>query len=94
MADRKLYAEFVETGERAVITLNEGNAPVTGATLWQALSTPVRMPAIHAMFAGPEIMMGLPESAQTFDPMAIPPENQTCFPEAGNACGSTRAGTS
>ena len=83
MTDRKLYAAFVETGERAVITLNERNAPVTSETLWQALSTPVRMPAIHAMFAGPEIMMGLPESAQTFDPMAIPPENQTCFPEAG-----------
>jgi hypothetical protein len=27
--------------------------------------------------------MGLPEAAQTFDPLSIPPENQTCFPEAG-----------
>ena len=83
MADRQLYADFVDTGERAVITLYDHNAPVTCDTLWQALATPVRMTAIHAMFAGPEIMMGLPESAQTFDPRAIPPENQTCFPEAG-----------
>ena len=83
MADRQLYAAFVESGERAIITLYEGNAPVTSEILWRALAEPVRMTAIHAMFAGPEIMMGLPESAQTFDPESVPAENQTCFPEAG-----------
>ena len=80
---RQLYAEFVETGIRAIITLYEEGAPVTSQTIWDALSNPVRMPAIHAMFAGPEIMMGLPKVAQNFDPTAIPPENQTCYPEAG-----------
>lgn len=83
MADRQLYAEFVETGVRAIITLYESNAPVTSRTMWEAFAKPVRMTAIHAMFAGPEIMMGLPEEAQNFDPNAIPDENQTCFPEAG-----------
>lgn len=80
---RQLYAEFVETGVRAVITLYETNAPVTVQTIWDALERPVQMPAIHAMFAGPEIMMGLPEDWQTFDPNGVPAENQTCFPEAG-----------
>lgn len=80
---KKLYAEFVESGTRAVITLYEDGAPVTSRTIWDALAKPVRMPAIHAMFAGPEIMMGLPEEAQTFDPHSIPAENQTCYPEAG-----------
>lgn len=82
-SNRQLYAEFVETGTRAIITLYEDNAPVTTRTLWDALAAPVQMPAIHAMFAGPEIMMGLPEQGQTFDPNSIPAENQTCYPEAG-----------
>ncbi len=29
-------------------------------------------------------MMGLPESARTFDPTALPPENQTVYPEPGD----------
>jgi len=80
---RQLYAEFVETKVRATISLYDLNAPVTTETLWTALKSPVRMTAIHAMFAGPEIMMGLPTEAQTFDPLSIPAENQTCYPEAG-----------
>lgn len=80
---KQLYAEFVEPRVRAVITLYEKNAPVTTRTIWEALTKPVQMPAIHAMFAGPEIMMGLPEEGRNFDPSAIPAENQTCYPEAG-----------
>lgn len=83
MPARQLYAGFVESEARAIITLYDEGAPITCDTLWKALETPVRMPAIHAMFAGPEIMMGLPEPAQTFDPLSIPAENQTCYPEAG-----------
>ena len=80
---RQLYAQFDDVGARATITLYDDGAPVTCQTLWDALVKPVRMTVIHAMFAGPEIMMGLPEQAQTFDPLSIPAENQTCFPEAG-----------
>lgn len=80
---KQLYAEFVELGTKAIITLYEEHAPVTSRTIWDAFEKPLRMPAIHAMFAGPEIMMGLPEEGQTFDPNAIPQENQTCYPEAG-----------
>ncbi|MCW2305956.1 DUF3830 family protein [Rhodobium gokarnense] len=83
MPGRQLYIEFVDSRARGIITLYEENAPTTCETLWNALANPVRITAIHAMFAGPEIMMGLPQEAQTFDPTAIPAENQTCFPEAG-----------
>jgi hypothetical protein len=83
MANRQLYVLFVEAGTRAIITLYDRDAPVTSNTIWNALANPMTVPAIHAMFAGPEIMMGLPEQAQTFDPLSIPAENQTCFPEAG-----------
>ena len=83
MADRQLYAAFVDTGERAVITLYKRNAPVTCDTLWQALATPVRMTAIHAMFAGPEIMMGLPESAQDVRPQGHSTREPDLLPGGG-----------
>ncbi len=83
MAARQLYLTFVDSGARGILTLYEDEAPVTCETLWQALATPVQVPTLHAMFAGPEIMMGLPPQAQTFDPRAVPAENQTCFPTAG-----------
>lgn len=83
MSGRKLYIEFVATGTRGIIDLYEDNAPITCETLWGALAQPVRVPTIHAMFAGPEIMAGLPEDAQTFDPTGIPAENQTVYPTAG-----------
>lgn len=73
-----------EDGPTAVATLHEETAPVTCDTLWAALESSVTVTAFHAMFSGPEIMTGLPESAQTFDPNSIPAENQTCFPGAGD----------
>lgn len=71
-------------GAKAIADLNLKNAPVTAQTIWDALEQPVEVLAVHAAFAGPEIMTGLPESAQTFDPESIPVENQTCFPAAGD----------
>ena len=83
MANRRLYLKFVDKDVEGLIELYEDAAPKTCETLWGALARPVRTPAIHASFAGPEIMSGLPKEAQTFDPTAIPAENQTCFPGAG-----------
>lgn len=84
MSSRKLYARFVDSGVQGLIALHETSAPVTVETIWAALVQPIRTSAMHAMFAGPEIMMGLPPEAQTFDPRGLPPENQTCFPSAGD----------
>lgn len=84
MDARKLYARFVDSGVEGLITLHGDAAPVTVDTIWNALAQPIRTDAMHAMFAGPEIMMGLPKEAQTFDPRGLPAENQTCFPTAGD----------
>ncbi|MBX6321456.1 MAG: DUF3830 family protein [Rhodospirillaceae bacterium] len=84
MPGRRLYFRFVDKGTQGLVRLHEDLAPRTCSALWQALETPVRIPALHAMFAGPEIMMGLPPEAQRFDPRALPPENQTCFPGPGD----------
>jgi hypothetical protein len=84
MSAKKLYFRFTENEIQGLVTLNEEYAPQTCSVLWEALKDPIRVQAMHAMFAGPEIMTGLPKSAQTFDPRAIPPENQTCYPSAGD----------
>ena len=84
MAERALTFTFVESGVHGTVRLHDDAAPATCAAIWGALAKPVRIPAMHAMFAGPEIMLGLPPEAQTFDPRAIPVENQTCFPVAGD----------
>jgi uncharacterized protein DUF3830 len=84
MAGRTLTFAFVDSGVTGTIALYDAAAPQTCAAIWQALAKPVRIPAMHAMFAGPEIMLGLPPEAQTFDPRSLPVENQTCFPVAGD----------
>jgi hypothetical protein len=83
MGHRRLYLRFVKTGTTGLIDLYEENAPVTCDRIWQALATPIRVMAFHAMFAGPEIMTGLPGSARSFDPTSIPAENQTVTPGKG-----------
>ena len=40
--------------------------------------------ATHAMYAGPEIMLNLPEQARTFSPTDMPAENQQVIPSAGD----------
>ena len=81
--ERGFYLKFVEADVEGEITLYWEHAPQTCAALWDALATPITVSASHAIFSGPEIMMGLPKSAQTFDPRALPPENQTILPEPG-----------
>lgn len=81
--DRKLYLEF-DSGVRAVATLCAEEAPVHAQALWDALIEPVTEKIMHAMYAGPEVMFGLPEKAQNFDPAKLPAENQQVVPAAGD----------
>jgi hypothetical protein len=80
---KQIFLEF-EGGPRAVATLRTDYAPVTAEAIWSALAEPVTAPVMHAMYAGPEIMFGLPESARAFDPKVLPPENQQVIPAAGD----------
>lgn len=83
MSDKKFYLKFVDANVKGIITLYWDHAPKTCEALWNALETPIQWKATHAMFSGPEIMMGLPETHRNFDPIALPPENQTIIPEVG-----------
>ena len=80
---KQLYLKFVDANVQGTITMYWEHAPQTCKALWGALKKPIRWDASHAMFSGPEIMMGLPEYAQTFDPRKLPPENQTVQPDPG-----------
>jgi Protein of unknown function (DUF3830) len=84
MPARRLIFAFVDNGAAGIVHLHSDAAPQTCAAIWGALEHPRQIRAVHAMYAGPEIMLGLPPEAQNFDPRAIPVENQTCFPAAGD----------
>ncbi len=80
---KKIFLEY-GNGTRAIATLLEEDAPETCKVMWQALENPVTMQCLHAMYAGPEVMVGLPEEAQVFDPAAVPLENQQVIPAPGD----------
>jgi len=84
---RQLYFRFLEKGIQGIVTLNEVNAPKTCSAIWGALAAPVRIQAMHAMFAGPEVMLGLRPSAQTFDPRARRRRSATIGLEVVANCG-------
>ena len=80
---KSMYLKFVDANVQGTITMYWDNAPKTCKALWGALKKPIRWDASHAMFSGPEIMMGLPETARNFNPLELPPENQTVQPDPG-----------
>jgi hypothetical protein len=80
---RGIFFEF-ENGPTAFAALKEVDAPVSSDLIWNALAVPVTVLATHAMFAGPEIMLDLPEVARVFDPTSVPAENQQVIPSAGD----------
>lgn len=81
--EKRIYLEF-EGGPRAEATLLLKDAPKTAEAIWSALEKPVTETVMHAMYAGPEIMFGLPPEAQTFDPTSLPAENQQVIPAPGD----------
>lgn len=66
--------------------LLEQPAPQSSAFLWHLLETPRVMPAIHAMWTGPEISCPIP--TEMIEPQrraqALRPENATISPQAGD----------
>jgi len=84
MMPRMLRFTFVEAGVSGRVELHEALASRTVAAIWGALETPIQELCFHAMFAGPEVMIGLPPAAQTFDPASLPGENQTVIPTPGD----------
>jgi hypothetical protein len=83
---KRISITVVEPGVTAIAELQENDAPKTTAALWNALESPLVSKGIHAMWAGREVMVEVPPANQTFDPTAIPTENATVYPAAGDIC--------
>ena len=81
---KQIKLELVGSGVTAVAELQESHAPQTCKALWGALATPLEGKVIHAMYAGREVFMDMPEVNRTFDPTVIPRENATAYPVAGD----------
>ncbi len=67
-------------------TLLPDRAPANAAFLWDYLATPRPIPAIHAMWTGPEISAPVPDTDLTEAQRAagLPLENATVMPQPGD----------
>jgi hypothetical protein len=81
---RKIELEIVEAGVTAIAELYEKEAPNTCEALWGALEKPIENQALHTIWMGRTIELGVPEDHQVFDPQNIPLENGTIYPLPGD----------
>jgi hypothetical protein len=81
---KRIHIAIPDYGAEAEAEFLDDVAPVTSATLWQALERPMTARAIHGMWVGPEVMIDMPMSHRVFNGAAVPKENQTCFPLPGD----------
>jgi hypothetical protein len=82
---RLISIEVLGTKVKAIAVLEDEDAPRTCEALWGALAVPLEAKAIHAMYAGREVFIpDFPKVNCTFDPKALPRENATAYPTAGD----------
>ncbi|MGJ7511218.1 DUF3830 family protein [Variovorax sp. GT1P44] len=83
MNDRTLLLTEATSGLHAHFTLSGAQAPDNTAFLWDFLSEPREMPAIHEMWTGPEISCPIPTQmlAPQANARALPPESATLTPQ-------------
>ncbi len=74
------------SGLSARATLLDDKAPANCAFLWRYLDRPRRIPALHAMWTGPEISCPIPDAEVPADDRdaGLPLENGTTCPAAGD----------
>jgi hypothetical protein len=74
------------SGLSVAATLIEDRAPANAAFLWSFFATPRLIPAIHAMWTGPEISAPIPDAELTEAERAagLPLENATIMPQPGD----------
>jgi hypothetical protein len=83
---KRLSITFTQTGTTVIADLLERQAPKTCAALWRAFERPAVNQAIHAMYAGRELIFGLPAQNQNPEAASLPPENQIIIPVPGDIC--------
>jgi hypothetical protein len=73
------------SGLSATATLIGDRAPANAAFLWDFLAVPRNIPAIHAMWTGPEISAPIPDGdlTEALRVAGLPLENATVMPQPG-----------
>ncbi|MCW5262903.1 DUF3830 family protein [Verminephrobacter eiseniae] len=86
MTTRTLRITEANSGLHARFALATGQAPENTHFLWNFLSQPREMPAIHAMWTGPEISCTIPAQMLSSEEnmRVLPPENGTITPQPGD----------
>lgn len=86
MTERTLLLTEATSGLAVHFTLATDQAPENTTFLWDFLSEPREMPAIHAIWTGPEISCPIPPPMLTPEESArvLPPENATVTPQPGD----------
>ncbi|MDZ3831638.1 MAG: DUF3830 family protein [Sphingopyxis sp.] len=87
-----------QSGLSARCRLLDDEAPISSAFLWSLAERKAGFEAMHAIWTGPEISVPMPASTlpDGMDRPAVPPENATSHPDAGDivlaylAAGSTK----
>lgn len=86
MSSKSIVVSEARSGLQIRFQLLEQQAPESTEFLWDLLAMPREMPAIHAMWTGPEISCPIP--TEMIDPQrnarALAPENATVTPQAGD----------
>jgi hypothetical protein len=83
--NRRISIEVMGTNVKAIAELEDEDAPQTCDAMWGALAVPLVAKAIHAMYAGKEVFIpDFPAVNKTFDAAALPRENATAYPSAGD----------
>ena len=81
---KRIQLTMLESGVTAVALLFEEDAPRTVEAMWRMLETPYEVKTLHGIFEGRKITLEPPAANRTFDAAAIPLENTTAYPVAGD----------
>ncbi len=81
---RQIQITFIEGDASATVSLLDETAPNAAELLWGILETPLIARAAHAIYAGPAILVHVPERHGEPKGGSIPVENETQHPEPGD----------
>jgi hypothetical protein len=75
---------IVELGITSIAELMEGDAPKTCAAMWKILEEPLECKANHSIWCGRKLTLNVSEDHRVIDPLLIPAENRTVYPQTGD----------
>ncbi len=82
--NQRIQITFHEPDSTFVAELEREDAPLASDLLWQILETPIVGRGVHAMYAGPALLVDIPGRHGEPRGGQIPVENESDRPEAGD----------